>query len=293
MPAWSRDAAKLAYTAPKEGSPGTEIKYLPARLSGGWVLGGSSTEPGWAPDGVHLVFGGDFIRWWEPGDPDTLRDAAPGSLAEPDWQPCVAGVTVSCVSVTPPPPPFRCPDATASAVAGHAISLPNLCPGAGWPRDPRAAAARHGRHGPRRAGLPPVLDVQRDRGHPLPRPALQPRQRRADADRDAHDRRRAGAGGAEADRARQAAARPARARAAPRALRSRCARLSLRLRSRLHTGKVVQGRIVKHVSAAGAPFSLRLARGTIPARRRVVGVRIAGTLTGADGLKRNFTLTLR
>ena len=49
-------------------------------------------------------------------------------LTDPDWQPCVAGVTIRCVSIVSPPthnaPPQCVSPTTAATTAGHPIDLP-------------------------------------------------------------------------------------------------------------------------------------------------------------------------
>ena len=67
-------------------------------------------EPGWSPDGASVVYvNRDYAK---PNGPEQLRivdvsthairAVADGNFFAPAWQPCVAGVTASCVSPAPP-----------------------------------------------------------------------------------------------------------------------------------------------------------------------------------------------
>jgi hypothetical protein len=79
-------------------------------------------------------------------------------------------------------------------------------------------------------------------------------------------------------------------------LRGTCDRactVTLRVRLTLNTGRTVEGRAVSASAPAGGALKLRLARGRIPARRRVVKARVIGRLAGADGLTRSFTLSVK
>jgi len=78
-------------------------------------------------------------------------------------------------------------------------------------------------------------------------------------------------------------------------LRATCDRacsVSLRVIIRLNSQRVLRGRVVKASAPAGKTLRLKLQRARLPRHRRIVAARIAGTLTGPDGLHRNFTLTL-
>ncbi len=91
-------------------------------------------HPAVSPSGAHII----HTRWTAEGRGTVVefagtsesRGGPNGSLlTDADWQPCVAGVTVSCTSVTPAPiPPPKCPAATtASAVAGVASTIASPC----------------------------------------------------------------------------------------------------------------------------------------------------------------------
>jgi hypothetical protein len=121
-PAWSPDAARIAYR------DDSRLRIAAASGDGAPVdltrMGG--VEPDWSPDGREVVYaygagvrttavdGGATRAILVPSDGQTL-------LAEPDWQPCVAGVTLSCSSSAATPP---APSAPAPAAPGPAPRVP-------------------------------------------------------------------------------------------------------------------------------------------------------------------------
>jgi hypothetical protein len=121
-PAWSPDSTRIAYrddgrlrVAPAGGGDPVDLTR-----SGG-------VEPDWSPAGREVVYaygagvratavdGGATRALLVPADAQTM-------LAEPDWQPCVAGVTISCASSPPPAP------APAPGGAGPAVPRPVAVP---------------------------------------------------------------------------------------------------------------------------------------------------------------------
>ncbi|WP_028061726.1 TolB family protein [Candidatus Solirubrobacter pratensis] len=104
-PAWSPDSARIAYR------DGARLRIAPAGGDGDPFdltrTGGD--QPDWAPDGRELVYafaGGVRVSAVDGGATRAVLLPADGQtvLAEPDWQPCVAGVTTSCRSGGAPPP---------------------------------------------------------------------------------------------------------------------------------------------------------------------------------------------
>jgi hypothetical protein len=66
-------------------------------------------------------------------------------------------------------------------------------------------------------------------------------------------------------------------------LRARCnhaCSVTVRVHTRLTTGRVIRGPLVKRSSPADATLNVRLTRGKLPLRRRAVRSRIVGTVTG-------------
>lgn len=114
---------------------GTAVKLTP---TSGWE-GPHELDPAWSPDGTQIAFaaytngcsGGSVTFTAQPlyrmpagGGPATrITDPQPrtflGTLdnpvtvdtldSQPDWQPCIAGTTLNCTSVSPPPAPPATP----------------------------------------------------------------------------------------------------------------------------------------------------------------------------------------
>jgi hypothetical protein len=119
-PAWSPDSSRIAYR---------DDGRLRVVASGGGdpadLTRSGGVEPDWSPDGREVVYAyGAGIRATAVGTGATRAIIAPADgqtiLAEPDWQPCVAGVTVSCTSS----PPAAQPPALAPAIASPAPVRP-------------------------------------------------------------------------------------------------------------------------------------------------------------------------
>jgi hypothetical protein len=67
-------------------------------------------------------------------------------------------------------------------------------------------------------------------------------------------------------------------------LRGRCnyaCTVAIRVRTRLTTGRVIRGPLVKRTAPAGGTLDIRLKRGKLPPRRRAARSAIAGTVKGS------------
>jgi hypothetical protein len=282
-PSWSPDATRLAYTA------SAQIRLT----SAGIVADGAS--PAFSPDGLRLV----FSRFTSPFLPSlatmTIADAASAAaipqasriqLRDPEWQPCVAGVTVSCVS-----PGWRCSDATLTAIAGSIVTTDVVCPGAtrislldaptggGWGVGARSDGKLSFRAPTTFAGTKLIhFRASRTNGETseiatltvtvTPKPAAP---------------KLSVIGQPELDK---------RGRVLLRGICDRACSVSLRVIIRLNSQRVLRGRVMKASAPAGGTLRLRLQRAKLPRHRRIAAARIAGTLKGPDGLQRNFTLSL-
>ena len=101
-------------------------------------LSGAPSDPEFSPSGSTVVYtrtteGVRELAWDANGSHSAIRMG--GFVpAQPDWQPCVAGVTVSCRSVTPlpPPRPLSChsPMSVITLTQARLTRVPQRCPGA-------------------------------------------------------------------------------------------------------------------------------------------------------------------
>ena len=120
LPAWSLDAARLAFAT----AAGIQTVGADGVVRSVTSFAGASS-PRWSPDAAALVFpaGGELrIVAAAGGASRSVLNATRGVVAAADWQPCVAGVTVACQSVAPP----HCSATAASATtqAGQPVELP-------------------------------------------------------------------------------------------------------------------------------------------------------------------------
>ena len=69
--------------------------------------------------------------------------------------------------------------------------------------------------------------------------------------------------------------------------------VSLRVRVKLRSGRVISGRLVRAQAAAGGAVTLKLRRGKLPARRKIAWVRVSGKAVGADARSRAVLIRLR
>jgi len=106
IPQWSPDSTQIVFTRNDVGSShlmrvpaagGTPVDVSPRPLISAFGY------PDWSPDGTQVVYNCIQCGGARIVAIDGSGDHALGSFVtmHPDWQPCVAGVTVSCTSVTP------------------------------------------------------------------------------------------------------------------------------------------------------------------------------------------------
>ena len=308
--AWSPDARSLVYSRAFPGMPDSvlyrisTISALEGQLPFARGAAGTDLEPEVSPNGLELVYthrvatGSPSLEVIVPGGFTTggLRNTLVPS--EADWQPCVAGVTTACTSVTPLPPapaPPNCPASTPiTTVAGRQAVVQPDCPGA-----LRYEVVSQPAHG--------SVAVAGSIRTLVYRPAA------TFTGEDSFTYRATDVRGNASAVSRvvitvvpkplKPAAPKLAVRGAPRldrrgrvALRGTCDRacvVKLRVRIKLNTGRVVDGRSITASAPAGGHVSVRLKRGKVPARRRIVSVRVIGRLRGPDGRARAFTQTVR
>jgi Big-like domain-containing protein/WD40 repeat protein len=118
-PAWAPDNSAIAFAGPNG------LSTIPAALGPVTpVTGGPAGPPRWSPDSRSLLYstGGELRTIAAAGEePRTVLAAERVGAA--DWQPCTAGFTASCESVSPP----RC-DATAGTATTQADQPVDLPP---------------------------------------------------------------------------------------------------------------------------------------------------------------------
>jgi hypothetical protein len=229
----------------------------------------------------------------EPGSASFGGQPGAANLSDLSWQPCVAGVTASCTSFTPLPPALTpaCPPVLSLVtVVGGARNLFAQCTGStaltivtppahgtatviglnslryipalGFVgTDTFTFAAGRGRV---RSTVSRVdVTVQ-------PRPPKPAAPKLTVIGRPRLDRR---------------------GRVVVRAICDRACLVKLRVRVRLKHGHNLDGRAVRASAPANGTVVLRMRRAAT--KRRILGARVLGRITGADGRTRLFSLTLR
>jgi Bacterial Ig domain/WD40-like Beta Propeller Repeat len=117
-PAWAPDGERIAF-ADAAGLRTVTTGLVPLVST---VTGPPAGSPRWSPDGRSLLYPADGeLRTLalNGGSPRTVLDRG---VTAADWQPCTAGVTTSCESVSPP----HCAQSALNVTtqAGQAVDLP-------------------------------------------------------------------------------------------------------------------------------------------------------------------------
>ena len=294
-------------TGAPDWSPDGELVVFPARdlgpvhlavnsLEGDTLrLSASGYNPAWSPDGETIAFlGTSGLRLV---DAETLADTGvptpAASYSYLDWQPCVTGVTSSCVSVTPVSTPQVTCSATPLSVRSGQSGGTRIACSSGFVRTYEIAGAPA--HGTASVVNSRIVTYRAADGY---------------TGADSFTVKVTGSNFAETVTVNVTVTPTLQALAAPKlnvsgqprldrrgrvTLRGTCTNTclaELRVIVRLNTGRVLKGRVVKALSLAGQTLKLHLRRAKLPRHRRIVSARIAGTLTGINGQKRNFTLSL-
>ncbi|RKQ91326.1 WD40 repeat protein [Solirubrobacter pauli] len=227
-----------------------------------------------------------------------------GGQTEPDWQPCVELLTqASCHSTTPVParPGPECrllPAATPLTVTTDRASSVAYSCSAGVARMELVEAPAHGAvtigAGGRRAltyrsaagyvGPDTFTFRAVSRSGGVSAPVRVTVDVVARAPRPAAPRLTLTGGKLRLDK---------RGRVTVRGTCDRACIVSLRVRVKLTSGRVISGRRVRAQAAAGGAVKLKLRRGALPPRRKVAWVRVSGKAVGADGRSRAVLIKLR
>jgi hypothetical protein len=320
-PEWSPDGYAVAYPDTFLGSRGLRFVTLDGDVTSltGGTAATADDSAAWSPDGSLIAYwrrGAGGVPELNVHEVDTgsgsNRPTPYGNWNGLDWQPCVAGVTTSCVSARPSIPiqPFRCQNPTVNTRSGVQVYVPLACTGGGngrsisigtQPRD--LAILSQPVHGT--VSITPAANHQ-----------LVYRSVAGYTGPDTFMARAASFGEPSNDITVTVNVGPTLASlAAPKlnvtgqpkldrhgrvVLRGTCTNActaALRVSIRLNTGRVLKGRVVKASAPAGGTVRIRLQRAKLPRHRRIVAARISGTLTGQAPVAgklphRNFTLTL-
>jgi Tol biopolymer transport system component len=286
-PAWSPDATRLVY------ADGGRLRTIRADGSAAPVDLTTGDTPDWSPDGSEIVYAyGAGLRATTADGASTRTIAAPPDaqtvLTEPDWQPCVAGVTISCSSPAPP----SCPDAAIATLVDQPVFLPlggctdpagrrltvavvsgpahgtvtggRYIPAPGWTGQD-VVVYRAG-NGFALSGLARIVITVVPR---LVAPAPQ---------------------GAPYLSALAAPRLDARGRGTLRVSCDQDCTVTLRLVVRLRTHRTIDGRPLTRKLAAGRPLAFKL---RAPPRRRVKSAWVTGTVANAAGAERSFKIPVR
>jgi Tol biopolymer transport system component len=313
--AWAPDADEFVYSRNAPAVDATVLYGISAVSDGEGLLWsargplGTDLEPEYAPSGSELVYT-DRNTGTAPNP--SLAVLTPGGStyggipntvnpSEPDWQPCTAGVTLSCTSITPPyvKPLPSCPASySITTVAGRRTAVLPGCTANLFLRYEVVSPPAHGTatsasfHGIAYEASATfsgedsftyrAVDLAGDASAVArvvvtvtPKPPRPPKPAAPSF---------AVQGTPRLDR---------RGRTLLRGTCDRACTVKLRLRLKLHTGRTVDGRAVTASAVAGGRIAIRLTRAKLPARRRVVAARVIGTLTGTDGRTRSFSATVR
>lgn len=296
--AWAPDGSSLVY--PRQRGEHVTLWEVREADEGPVGLSGAPSDPEFSPSGTTVVYtrtteGVRELAWDANGSHSAIRMG--GFVpAQPDWQPCVAGATVSCRSVTPLPPlrPLSCHSlmSVITLTQARLTRVPQRCPGA-----VSFELVTPPAHGTVTTG--PFLSYQSAAGYVGP---------------DSFTYRALGAEGrtSEVVRVDLNVIPPWVKPGAPKltlaagvlkldkrgrvTVRGTCDRecvVRLRVRVKLTSGRIVNGRLVRARASAGGQVKLVLQRGKLPPRRKVAWARVSGAAVGADGRERAVKLTLR
>jgi hypothetical protein len=216
-----------------------------------------------------------------------LLKADGDSFTQPDWQPCVAGVTKSCTSNTPTEA-LNCADATAVVISGRSTLSDVLCPGAenlvlvDAPKRAKATVAAGGRltlAADASLAGDDVLFFRGVRGDAVSNVAqltlkvVKPVAPKLSS-----------IGKAKLDK---------RGRAVFKARCDQNCTVSVQVVTKLNTGRTIKGKLRKATVAAGGQIKLTLRRGATPKHRRIRSAWIRGTVTGQEGLQTAISIPVK
>jgi|GEM_PF-5786760 len=305
-PAWSPDGGALAYATADGGLGMVAVGDRSTRQLAAPVLGQRDVAPAWAPDAASVVFAtaaGDLRAVDVPSGAQRLLIAAgaaggaavpsqAGPYSDPAWQPCTTGTTISCVSNAPvltlvEPRAKPCADREVDAVAGEPITISVSCPlsAAGY----FVSVAAYGRASLATSARPTAAGTAAVTYTPQPSFAgVETIGYGATIGSGPAALRSAGTITIHVTRPvpRLIAVSLSRLDGKRRVrLRTACEHactVSLRLRGRLASGRVVLGARVHVHAGAGRRIDRRLTLAGLRRTAKLVSVRLVGTLTGDD-----------
>jgi Bacterial Ig domain/WD40-like Beta Propeller Repeat len=290
-PAWSPDGQRIAF-ADSSGLRAVTTGLVPVSTT---ITGQPAGSPRWSPDGGSIAYPADGSLRTVALAGGTPRVVLSSGVTSADWQPCTAGVTTGCESVSPPnctpaalnattqaDQPVDLPAATCTDPAGRPLTLMivrppdhgtlvglRYTPAAGFTGQDSVVYRVSNGFGESGLVRISIFVVPRPAAAPIVvSPAVQRAPFLSARAKPRIDRRR---------------------RVRVRLACDQNCTVALRLTARLQSKRTLRGTVVRRSLVTGRVVALRLRLPSKP-RTRLKTVWITGTVTNAAGLRRSVKL---